>query len=208
MEQTAAQKVASSGSARWVRITLVTFLMYTISYFDRTNIGLALPSIRKELGIDAAQAGLVGGIFFWGYVITFLAGGWLVARYGARRVVLVSLICWGSAAMATGLVRTTNELLAVRLVLGVAEGPVWAAASSLTAAWFTRPERGKAFGLWTIASPLGALLAGPISGYLLAHHDWRAMMIIEGLPAWVWAAVWWSTIPKSISTTKWLTDDQ
>jgi sugar phosphate permease len=33
-------------------------------------------------------------------------------------------------------------------------------------------------------------------------------MIIEGLPAWVWAAVWWSTIPKSISTTKWLTDDQ
>jgi sugar phosphate permease len=208
MEEAGIARVDASGSARWIRIVLVIFLMYTISYFDRTNIGLALPSIRRELGIDAAQAGLVGGIFFWGYVITFLAGGWLVARYGARRVVMVSLICWGAAAMATGLVRNFSELLAVRLVLGVSEGPVWAAASSLTAAWFVRAERGKAFGLWVISSPLGALLAGPVSGFLLAHHDWRVMMIVEGLPAWIWAVVWWSTIPKSISAARWLSDAQ
>jgi sugar phosphate permease len=208
MKDAALERVESSGSARWTRITLVIFLMYTISYFDRTNIGLALPLIRRDLGIDATHAGLVGGIFFWGYVITFLAGGWLVARFGARRVVLVCLLCWGTAAMATGFVRTTNELMAVRLVLGVAEGPVWAAASSLTASWFTRRERGKAFGFWTISSPLGALLAGPISGFVLAHHDWRAMMIIEGLPAWIWAVVWWASIPKHISTARWLTDEQ
>lgn len=208
MEDAGFARVNSSGSARWIRIVLVIFLMYTISYFDRTNIGLALPSIRRDLDIDAAHAGLVGGIFFWGYVITFLAGGWLVSRYGARQVVMVSLICWGAAAMATGLVRNLNELLAVRLVLGVAEGPVWAAASSLTAAWFVRSERGKAFGLWVISSPLGALLAGPVSGFLLAHHDWRTMMIIEGLPAWIWATVWWFSIPKGISSARWLTDEQ
>jgi len=208
MNDAALQSVESSGKARWFRITLVIFLMYTISYFDRTNIGLALPSIRRDLGIDAAQAGLVGGIFFWGYVITFLAGGWLVARYGARRVVLVCLICWGAAAMATGLVRNFNELLAVRLVLGIAEGPVWASASSLTASWFIRRERGKAFGLWTISAPLGALMAGPISGYLLAHYDWHVMMIIEGLPAWIWAVVWWATIPRNIAAARWLGEDQ
>lgn len=208
MKDAALERVESSGSARWIRITLVIFLMYTISYFDRTNIGLALPLIRQDLGIDAARAGVVGGIFFWGYVITFLAGGWLVTKFGARRVVLVCLFCWGAAAMATGLVRTFGELLAVRLVLGVSEGPVWAAASSLTASWFTRPERGKAFGLWTVSSPLGAVIAGPVSGLLLAHHDWRTMMIVEGLPAWVWAAVWWATIPKTISAARWLTDEQ
>src|ERR1700692_804288 len=123
MKDAALEQVESSGPARWTRITLVIFLMYTISYFDRTNIGLSLPLIRRDLGIDATYAGLVGGIFFWGYVITFLAGGWLVSRFGARRVVLVCLLCWGTAAMATGLVRTTNELMAVRLVLGVAERP-------------------------------------------------------------------------------------
>ncbi|MDR5773228.1 MULTISPECIES: MFS transporter [unclassified Caballeronia] len=208
MKDAALERAESSGSARWIRITLVIFLMYTISYFDRTNIGLALPLIRRDLGMDATHAGLVGGIFFWGYVITFLAGGWLVSRFGARKVVLVCLICWGAAAMATGLVRTMNELMAVRLVLGVAEGPVWASASSLTASWFTRRERGKAFGFWTVSSPLGALLAGPISGFLLAHHDWRAMMIIEGLPAWIWAVVWWSSIPKNITAAKWLTNEQ
>ncbi|MDR3098281.1 MAG: MFS transporter [Paraburkholderia sp.] len=208
MEEAGLASVNSSSSVRWSRIVLVIFLMYTISYFDRTNIGLALPSIRRDLGIDAAHAGLVGGIFFWGYVITFMAGGWLVSRYGARRVVLVALICWGAAAMATGLVRNLQELLAVRLVLGIAEGPVWTAAASLTAAWFVRSERGNAFGLWVISSPLGALLAGPVSGILLVHHDWRVMMIIEGLPAWIWAMVWWFTIPKDIASARWLSDAQ
>lgn len=190
--------------ARWMRIIPAVFLMYTISYFDRVNIGLAIPSMSKELALSPAQAGLAGGIFFWGYLLTFLAAGWLAPRFGPRKTVFWSLLAWGFFAMLSGLVRNFDDLLLVRFLLGASEGPVWTSTSMLLAQWFLKPERARAFGLWNLCIPMGALLAGPISGVVLSHWDWRVMFVIEGLPAWIWAAVWWRMIPPTLSDAKWL----
>lgn len=190
--------------ARWIRIIPAVFLMYTISYFDRVNIGLAIPSMSVSLDLSPAQAGLAGGIFFWGYLITFLAAGWLAPRFGARTTVFWALLAWGSCAMLSGLVQDFNQLLLVRFLLGAAEGPVWTSASMLLAQWFLKPERARAFGLWNLCIPMGALLAGPISGLVLAHWDWRVMLVIEGLPAWIWAVVWWFAVPPSLQKASWL----
>ncbi len=198
------EATAMMSRARWMRIIPAVFLMYTISYFDRVNIGLAIPSMSKTLGLTPAEAGLAGGIFFWGYLITFLAAGWLAPRFGARKMVFFSLIGWGFFAMLSGLVRSFDELLLVRFLLGAAEGPVWTSTSMLLAQWFLKPERARAFGLWNLCIPMGALLAGPISGLVLAHYDWRVMFVLEGLPAWVWAAVWWFAIPRSLQHAAWL----
>jgi sugar phosphate permease len=190
--------------AKWARILPAVLLMYTISYFDRVNIGLALPSMSHDLGLSPAQAGLAGGIFFWGYLVTFLAGGWLAPRFGPRRVVFCSLLTWGFGAMLSGFVHNMNELVAARLLLGAAEGPVSAATAMLLSQWFLKPERARAFGLWNLCIPVGALLAGPISGMILTHSDWRTMFVLEGLPAWIWAVGWWWIIPRSPGTAPWL----
>lgn len=198
-----AEAVAMRG-VRWMRIIPAVLLMYTISFFDRVNIGLALPSMSRDLGLSPVDAGLAGGVFFWGYLITFLAAGWLAPRFGPRRTVFASLLAWGFFAMVTGLVQNFPELLAARFLLGMAEGPVWTSTSMLLSQWFLKPERARAFGLWNLCIPVGALLAGPISGLVLAHLDWRAMFVIEGLPAWIWAAVWWRMIPSRLQDATWL----
>jgi len=125
-----AEAVRMTG-VRWVRIVPAVFLMYTIIYFGRVNIGLALPSMSHDPGFSSTEAGLAGGIFFWGYLVTFLAAGWLAPRFGPRCVVLWSLIAWGLGAIFTGLVRDANELLVARLLLGAAEGPVWTSTAML-----------------------------------------------------------------------------
>ncbi len=48
------------------------------------------------------------------------------------------------------------------------------------------------------------MLSGPISGLLLTHFSWHTMMVLEGLPAWVWAVVWWRYIPRSLEQAAWL----
>lgn len=189
---------------KWARILPAVLVMYTISYFDRVNIGIALPSLSHDLKLSHAEAGLAAGIFFWGYVVTFLAGGWLAPRFGPRRVVLYSLLIWGGSAMLTGFVHSRDELLAARLLLGAAEGPVSAATAMLLSQWFLQSERARAFGLWNLCIPVGALLAGPVSGLILSHSDWRVMFILEGLPAWLWAIGWWITIPRSPESAAWL----
>ena len=197
-----------TSTIRWLRLIPIVFLMYTISFFDRVNIGLALPGMSKDLNLSPAQAGLAGGVFFWGYLITFLATGWLAPRFGARRVILAALLIWGGFAMATGFVHSFSELLLMRFLLGAAEGPVWTSTSLLLSQWFVAPERARAFGLWNLCIPVGALLAGPVSGLILSYSDWHMMFVLEGLPAWVWAVVWWRGIPRSLDTAHWLAADE
>lgn len=192
------------GRNRWLIILPMVFIVYMLSYFDRVNIAMALPHMSRELGLTPTQAGWIGGSFAWGYALTQLLAGYLAMKFGARRLVAVCLLLFGAAAMLTGLTTTFWQVLCVRILLGLAEGPVYAGTSILLAQWFMKPERGRAFGIWNLGAPLGAFLAGPISGAIIAHHDWRIMLIAEGLPAWIFCLVWFKAIPKSLEQAAWL----
>lgn len=193
---------------RWAHILPNVFIVYTISYLDRVNVGTALPSISTDLHLTPTQAGFVGGVFFWGYLISFLAGGWLANRFGAKRVTLVCLIAWGFFAIAGGFTTNFSELVIARVLLGLAEGPIWSSVSALLSQWFLKTERGRAFGIWNISIPIGALIAGPLSGLVLSYSSWHTMLVIEGLPAWVWAFAWWRSIPDSPQSAAWLSPDE
>ncbi len=189
---------------RWTRILPNVFIVYTISYLDRVNIGTALPSISKDLHLTPTEAGFIGGVFFWGYLVSFLAGGWLANRFGAKRVTLVCLVAWGFFAIAGGFTTNFYQLVATRVLLGLAEGPIWSSVAAILSQWFVKTERGRAFGIWNISIPIGALIAGPLSGFVLSYATWHAMLVIQGIPAWLWAIVWWRAIPDSPQSASWL----
>lgn len=192
------------GHQRWLIILPACFIMYTISFFDRANIGMALPHIAKDLGLTPVEAGWIGGAFAWGYAITQIGAGYLALRFHSRLLIGACLLLFGGAAILTGVAHTFHELLAIRFFLGLAEGPIYATTSMFLAKWFMKTERGRAFGIWNLAVPAGGFLAGPISGAILAHYDWRIMMIVEGLPAWIFCIVWFFTIPRNLESAKWL----
>ncbi len=189
---------------RWAHILPSVFIVYTISYLDRVNIATALPAISKDLSLTPTQAGFISGIFFWGYLVTFLIGGWLSNRFGARRTTLWSLFAWGLFAMASGLATGFYSLAVMRVLLGAAEGPIWSSMSAILAQWFVKSERGRAFSMWNVSLPVGAVLSGPISGLVLTHFSWHVMMVVEGLPAWLWAVIWWRYVPRSPEHAAWL----
>ena len=189
---------------RWLIIMPAAFIMYMISFFDRVNVGMALPYITKEMHLSSVQAGWIGGAFAWGYIITQLLAGLLALRFGPRKLIGFCLVSFGAIAMVTGFARTFEELLAIRFVLGLAEGPIYAATSMLLAQWFLKPERGRAFGVWNLSVAAGGFLAGPISAAVLAHHNWRVMMVVEGLPAVIFCAAWFFAIPRNLEAARWL----
>jgi len=196
------------GRTRWLRILPVVFLAYTISFLDRVNIGMAMPSMAADLHLSPSQQGFVGGVFFWGYMPCFLACGWLSLRFGAKRVVMTSLLAWGLLSMATGLAGSFHQLVALRFLLGVAEGPLWTALLMLLSQWFVKSERGRAIGLWNLSMPVGAILSGPLSGFVLQYSNWHWMFVVGGLPAWIWAIVWWRSIPADRDRAAWLPHDE
>jgi sugar phosphate permease len=193
---------------RWAHILPNVFIVYTISYLDRVNVGTALPFISQDLHLSPTEAGFIGGVFFWGYLVSFLAGGWLANRFGPKRVTLFCLVAWGFFAIAGGFTTNFYQLVATRVLLGLSEGPIWSSVSALLSQWFLKSERGRAFGIWNISIPIGALLAGPLSGLVLSYSNWHVMLMLEGLPAWIWALVWWRSIPESPQSAAWLAPNE
>jgi len=96
----------------------------------------------------------------------------------------------------------------LRFLLGMAEGPLWTALLFLLSQWFLRSERGRAIGWWNVSMPVGAILSGPLSGLVLQYADWHWMFITGGLPAWIWAVVWWRSIPRDLDHATWLPADE
>jgi MFS family permease len=189
---------------RWVRILGVAFVMYVLSYIDRVNIAMAIPSMRAELGLSASAIGFATSMFFWGYIVLQIPAGRLAATWSAKKVIAAQLLLWCGLSFSTAFVTTQTELIVNRFALGIAEGGVLTCTIVLIRAWFTRPERARANTMFLLSLAVGPVIANPVSGLILTHATWRMMFVIEALPALLWLGVWWWAIADSPHSAKWM----
>ncbi|WP_144110260.1 MFS transporter [Paraburkholderia sp. BCC1886] len=178
-----AHESTTVGNSRWRRVGLIVFVSYLVAFADRSNIGVAAPLIAHDLGLDLRIIGTLLSAFFWGYVLTQIPGGWIAQRIGPTRVVGCALIVTGIAACLTGLITDLKALLAVRVVLGIAEGVIWPSFAVLFVRWFPGNERGRAVSVAQFAMPASSILMAPIAGWLIDKVHWQAMFVLQGLPA-------------------------
>ena len=188
---------------RWNRIIPAAFLMYTIAYADRTNFALVISSLQHEFHITSGQAALASGIFFAGYFLSQMPGGYLAQVWSAKRFIFWSLLFWGVAATLCGFCHSLRDLLILRFCLGLGEGGVWPATIVLLANWFEPHERARANGYWVLCQPAAIVASSPLSGWLLDHYNWRMMFIVEGLFPVLFAAIWWWAVEDRPSAARW-----
>jgi MFS family permease len=197
---------------RWLRIIPVALVMYTISYVDRTNISLALDptisSMLKDLFMDDRMKGEAAGIFFFGYVLLQIPGGYWATTWSARKIVSLLLISWGLCAVGCGLARSFRQFEVMRFCLGVAESGVFPATMVLLANWFPRGERARATAYWTLCQPLAVAASAPFTGWLLGAYGWRQMLILEGMLPFLWLPIWWFCISDHPREAKWISAEE
>lgn len=197
---------------RWLRIIPVALIMYTISYIDRTNISLALdPNIStmmKDLFMDDRMKGEAAGIFFFGYLLLQIPGGYWATKWGARKVVSIFLVAWGLCAVGCGLAHTFRQFEVMRFMLGVAESGVFPATLVLLANWFPRHERARANAYWNLCQPLAVAGSAPITGKLLGAYGWQQMIILEGILPFIWLPIWWFGIRDHPREASWISAEE
>lgn len=197
---------------RWLRIIPVALIMYTISYVDRTNISLTLdPTIStmmKDLLMDDELKGRAAGIFFIGYVLLQLPGGYLASHWSARKVISIFLVAWGICAIGCGLVKTFDQFRVARFFLGVAESGVFPATTVLLANWFPRSERARANGYWNLCQPIAIVASAPLTAALLGHVGWQKTLMMEGALPFIWLPIWWFCIRDHPSEAKWISTEE
>jgi MFS family permease len=193
---------------RWLRIIPVATIMYAVAFVNRTNIALALPSMSRDLHMNSVQSGTIAGIFFWGYLILQVPGGYLASRWSTKRFVAILLLVWGACALGCGLVRSWEELWVMRFLLGVAEGGMYPATLVLLSHWFPHGERARANAWFSLALPLSLVASSPLSGWLLDRWNWRVMLIVEGAFPLVWLVVWLALIYDYPRQAPWISREE
>src|SRR6266542_946707 len=209
---------------RWLRIIPVALIMYTISYVDRTNVALALDpklsTMMKDLFMDDKIKGNAIGIFFFGYLVLQVPGGYLASHWSARKIVSIFLVGWGAAAVGCGLAADVTQFELMRFLLGVAESGVFPATLVLLANWFPRPERARANAYWNLCQPLAVVMAGPLSGWILDQWTrtswgqstglagWRVMLIVEGALPFLWLPIWLYFIRDHPREAGWISTEE
>jgi ACS family hexuronate transporter-like MFS transporter len=111
---------ACSGNFRWL-ICALLFFATTINYVDRTVFGVLEPELRKIVGWNATQYGVVNASFNLAYAIGFLFAGWTMDKLGTRWGYVISLTMWSLAAAAHALATSVWGFTLSRFALGLGE---------------------------------------------------------------------------------------
>ena len=166
------------GNTRWAMIGLI-FMVAAVAYLDRSNIAIAAPLLKEELGLSNVELGVVFSAFSLGYAATQPIAGRLADRFGAYRIIALGVVVWSvltavTASIPAGFGFAFLALLGVRFALGVSEAVIFPASNRMVANWMPPSERGLANGLIFAGVGVGAGIAPPLITTIMLTHDWRA----------------------------------
>ncbi|MFT4217622.1 MAG: MFS transporter [Micropruina sp.] len=175
---------------RWVVMSTI-FAAYVVCMADRANIGAVLPFIKEEFHIDNFTIGAISSFFFLGYAVSQIPAGLIMGKKGTRAVVSVAILAFSLVTLAMGFTTGAVMLLALRLLLGLTEGPAPVGMTSTVNAWFPPREKGTATGLYIASTQFAPIIVPAIVIGLAQAHGWRWVFIWFSIPGFIMAAVWW-----------------
>jgi MFS family permease len=145
---------------------------------DVSMVGVALPSIREDLGLSTSQLQWIVSGYVLGYGGLLLLGGRAADLLGRRRVLLAALTVFTAASLLGGLVSDGSLLVATRFLKGASAA--FTAPASLSMITTTFPEgycRNRALSIYTACGASGFSL-GLIFGGLLTEVGWRYTFLL------------------------------
>ncbi|WP_160725902.1 MFS transporter [Bacillus sp. USDA818B3_A] len=175
---------------RWLVLGLV-FILYTVCYADRANIGVVLPFIQKEFALNNFQIGAISSFFFLGYACTQIPAGFLLRKKGTRGIVAIAVIGFSAITFLLGLVSGAAYLVILRLLLGITEGPVPVSMTSTINQWFPAKEKATATGFYIASTQLAPVFVPIVAAAIAVSLGWRYVFFYFAIPGIFIAILWY-----------------
>jgi MFS transporter, ACS family, D-galactonate transporter len=182
------------------RILVLLFLSVFINYVDRSNLSIAAPLIKDELGISATQLGILLSAFFWTYSSCQVVSGWLVDHWDVKWIFAAGFLLWSSATAVTGLVHSLVALLLVRVVLGIGESVAYPGYAKILGVHCPEGRRGFANSIIAAGLALGPSFGLLFGGTLVARYGWRPFFVGIGSVCLLWLVPWLGWMPARVRT--------
>jgi EmrB/QacA subfamily drug resistance transporter len=169
--------------AGWT-LAIVSIALFMTS-LDNLVVGIALPSIRAELGGSLESLEWTVNAYTLAFAVFLLGGAALGDRFGRKRMFSAGLALFTASSAFAALAPSIDALVAARALQGLGAAIVLPLTLTLLNEAVAPERRGAALGIWAGVSGLGVAL-GPLVGGA----------VVEGI-SWHW--IFWLNVPVGLA---------
>ena len=170
-----------------VLLVLIFFLTWGFVFLDRLSVSYLLPVLTESLNINNTQVGILGFVTTGAYAISAIFFGALSDKSGFRKRWLLWFVLMTSAA--TGLcciAQNYGQLLILRTIVGIGEGPLWALMMSILLRASSENSFGRNIGIVNAGVGAISVTLGPILvTQLVGHFSWQLTFLLTSVPSFV-----------------------
>jgi len=161
----------------WTLSVLCLSLVMVV--LGNTVLNVALPTLIRELGATSTQLQWMVDSYALVFAGLLLTAGALGDRFGRKGALIIGLVIFGGASLASAFATSPNHLIATRAIMGLASALVMPATLSILVSVFTPERRGRAIAIWAGFAGVGGAI-GPIAGgWLLEHFYWGSVFLLN-----------------------------
>jgi MFS family permease len=181
-EQTAV--IVSGHSPRSLREAWVALAglsaVFLFEMLDNSILNVALPTIGRELHASTTVLQWVTGVYAVVFGGLMLAFGAVADRFGRRRTMLTGLALLGTASLATAFVHNAEQLIIVRVAMGVAAAMTTPGSMALAFRLFSGDDlRVRATTLISTVGLVGLALGPTAGGFVLTIAPWQVLLLVN-----------------------------
>jgi DHA2 family multidrug resistance protein len=160
-------------------ITACVILAVIMQALDTTIANVALPYMQGSVSASADQINWVLTSYIVAAAIMTPPSGFLVSRFGRRRVLMVAVAGFVFASVLCGIAQSLVQIVAFRLLQGFFGAALVPVSQSILLDIYTPEERGSAMALFGVSVMVGPVLGPVIGGWLTDHYTWRWVFYIN-----------------------------
>ncbi|MCS3505332.1 CynX/NimT family MFS transporter [Achromobacter sp. JUb104] len=187
----------NQGETRWAGVLAIVGAGVVAS-LQVGKVIIAAPLLRQDMGLDLASVGTLTAVFSLLGVVGGIAAGGVIARFGARRMLLLGLLATALGTTLGAMAPSYGLLLASRVVEGLGFLMITVAGPAALQRMVSASGRDFAFALWSCYMPTGMAVAMLASQ---AFDHWQAYWWCAGAAVAVALASVAALVPVGESTT-------
>ncbi len=187
------------GEARHYRYYVIAILTIggILNIADRLILSILLEDIKAEFTLTDTQIGLITGLAFTAFYVTFgIPIAWLADRKNRKTIVALSIATWSLMTAICGAATGFWSLFIARMGVGVGESGSGPAGLSLLSDYFRKHELGRAMGVTTLGATIGTATGLMVGGYFADLLGWRMAFVALGVPGIVLAMIVFLTVKE------------
>lgn len=168
----------------WIIVATGMLIISSCLGFGRFALGMLLPAMGSNLGLDYAQMGLISTLNFMGYLSAVLISSLMTSYLGEKRLIIFGLLLVGSSMIGVSQAQGFWSVLILYLITGFGSGAANVPVMILVSHWFGRTLRGRAAGFITSGSGLAIVYSGwaiPLINMNIGAEGWRSSWVMLGL---------------------------